>query len=162
MCECNQHGVGREANHLEHTRLIAAYRDFLANGISVAEEAMGKCPVGNYGNGMPRSVGQLEIAAAQDRNAKDAAEPLAASESIRLPCRGNRLVRAAYQIFWQFARKRQSTDGGHARDAGYLPDRLNDAIAPSPPRLAARLLRWLEQASNDRARDIESGFVSAK
>jgi len=98
LTEGAQFGVSRDADHLECACLVAANGDFLANRVSLAEEALGKCSVENYGNRSPRSVGQSEISAAQDGNAKDAAELLAATEFVRLPCGGNRLVPAAYQI----------------------------------------------------------------
>ncbi len=163
LAEGAQLGIGGHADDLEDARLFAASGDFGADGIVVAEQAAGQGLVENDGHGVADAIGNLEIATAQDGDAENAAELLAAAQLVGVAGGGKRVVAAAHGILrLQFAHERQGADGSDAGGTRHFFDKLHDAIAPSPTCFALTLPRRLADAGDHRAGDIESGVGVGK
>jgi hypothetical protein len=134
-----------------------------ADGIVVAEQAAGQGLVKNDRHGVAGTIGDLEISAAQDRDAENAAELVAATQFVGIASVGERVAAAAHGILrLEFAHERQGTDGSDAGDTRELFDELHDAIAPGPTCFALTLPRWLADAGDYHAVDVESGVGVGK
>jgi hypothetical protein len=80
LAESAQLGIGGHSDDLEETRLLAAHSDFLTDRVGVTEETARQGFVENGRHRAAGTIGDLEISPAQDGDAEDAAELLAAAE----------------------------------------------------------------------------------
>jgi hypothetical protein len=99
-----QFRIGGHAYDLENARILAANRDFLANGIGVTEETSSESLVKNYRHGTAGAIGDFEIAAAQNGNSENTAKLRATTDFISIAGGGKRIAAAAHKVLQlQFA-----------------------------------------------------------